>query len=91
MIIVPQIKKDNDGVTDFRYLLPYEDDVSIKVYDHHGTEMDTILECKQDPGEHNVKYDTSHLPTGKDVYMIKTNYDTVVKLMSVDENRQQAI
>lgn len=88
MIIVPQIKKDDNGLTDFRYLLPYQDDVSIKIYDHHGTEMETILECNQEPGEHSVQYDTTRLPVGKYFYMIKTNHDTVVKLMTVGDNSQ---
>ncbi len=86
MIIVPQIKVEADKTADFHYLLPYSDEVSIKIYDHHGNEMETVLNCRQEAGEYNIRYDTSTLPTGKYFYMIRTNQDTVVKLMTVDKS-----
>ena len=88
MIIVPQIQKDENGVTDFRYLLPYQDDITIKIYDHQGMEMDTVLECNQDAGEYHIQYDTSKLPGGKYFYMIKTNHDSVVKLMTIEDEKR---
>lgn len=85
MIIVPQIRLDDAGKTDFKYLLPYQDEVSIKIYNHHGMEMETVLDCYQEAGEYSIRYDTGKLPPGKYFYMIKTNQDTVVKLMTVGD------
>jgi hypothetical protein len=48
---------------------PEKAQVVLKVYDFHGHEISTLLDCDQDPGKHTLEFNTSGLPTG--IYFVR--------------------
>jgi hypothetical protein len=50
--------------TTIKYYLPYESDISLSIYNLLGQHVETLFEGVQNPGQHAVTWDASHLPSG---------------------------
>ncbi|OGS36675.1 MAG: hypothetical protein A2293_13300 [Elusimicrobia bacterium RIFOXYB2_FULL_49_7] len=59
--------------TVFAYRLPTQGPVSLKIYDHSGKLVKSLVQARQEPGQHNVKWNATGLATG--VYFAKIKAD----------------
>ncbi|UCC78963.1 MAG: right-handed parallel beta-helix repeat-containing protein [Candidatus Zixiibacteriota bacterium] len=50
--------------TAIRYSLPYESEISLSIYNLLGRKIETLFEGVQNPGEHDLTWNASHLPSG---------------------------
>ena len=55
------------------YSLPQESDVEIAVYDITGSKIETIINCRQSPGEYKLDWNSKNLPSGVYFYKIIAN------------------
>jgi hypothetical protein len=53
-----------NAATTIRYSLPYKSVVSLSIYNLLGQQVETLFEGVQNPGEHELTWDASHLPSG---------------------------
>ena len=58
--------------TTIRYAIPKSGFVSLKVYNLHGQEIETIVNTEQAPGEHEVSWNPKNLASGVYVYRLQT-------------------
>lgn len=58
--------------TIIRYILPKDENITIKIYDIKGKELETILNKRQFAGEHNVNWNGSNYPSGVYFYQLTT-------------------
>ena len=67
--------------TTISWYLPQDAHVILKVYDLMGREMETLLNCNQAMGEHNVKFNAEGLPGGVYFYLLQANEKVEIKKM----------
>jgi hypothetical protein len=67
--------------TTFRYAIPSETEVSVKVYSLLGTLVDVVFSGRQSAGYHTIAYDASHLASGVYLYRIMAGSDVQMKRM----------
>ena len=53
-----------NAATTIRYTLPNKSEMSLSVYNLLGQKIETLFEGVQNPGEHAITWDASHLPSG---------------------------
>jgi len=63
------------------YKLSAVSDVSLKVYDVIGREVRTLVNARQNPGIHSVKFDARKLPSGVYFYRLQAGEFTSTKKM----------
>jgi hypothetical protein len=69
-------------VTTINYSIPEPGDVSLKIYNVLGKEIQTLLYEFKEAGNHNISFDASHLSSGVYFYQIKSaNYGQTKKLI----------
>ncbi|MFN8134476.1 MAG: T9SS type A sorting domain-containing protein [Bacteroidales bacterium] len=61
--------------------LPRDAHVVLKVYDHIGCEVRTLVNCDQQKGEHFIKFDAAGLPAGVYIYQLQANGKVITKKM----------
>ena len=61
--------------------LPRDAHVVLKVYDHIGCEVKTLVNCDQQKGEHFIKFDAAGLPAGVYIYQLQANGKVITKKM----------
>ncbi len=61
--------------------LPRDAHVVLKVYDHIGCEVRTLVNCNQQKGEHFIKFDAEGLPGGIYIYQLQANGKVITKKM----------
>ena len=71
------------GSTDINYALPSVSQVSLKVYNALGQEIQTLVNRSQINGEHSVSFNAASLPSGLYYYTIKANGFTQTRRMMV--------
>jgi len=57
--------------TTIRYRLPASSHVSLKVYDILGREVETLVDRRVSAGDHQIRFDASHLASGIYIYRLK--------------------
>jgi hypothetical protein len=67
--------------TTIRYHLPRASDVSLKVFDILGREVATLVNTRQDRGEHFVEMNATHLASGVYFYRLEAGGFVSVKRM----------
>lgn len=67
--------------TTIGYELPEESFITLKVYDILGKEVATLVNNKEQPGIHEVKFDGSQLGSGMYIYRMNVDNYTVTKKM----------
>jgi len=67
--------------TNIRFTIPESDQVSLTVYDMLGREVQVLLDENMYAGEHTVRFDASHLPSGVYIYRINAGEFTESKRM----------
>jgi len=50
--------------TTIRYYIPNKSEISLSIYNLLGQRVETLVEGAQNPGEHTLTWDASHLPSG---------------------------
>ena len=63
--------------------LPRDGFVELKVFDHIGCEVRTLVNCDQQKGEHFIKFDAAGLPAGIYIYQLQANGKVITKKMIV--------
>lgn len=63
--------------------LPRDAHVVLKVYDHIGCAVRTLVNCDQQKGEHFIKFDAAGLPAGVYYYQIQANGGFCTKKMII--------
>ncbi|UCC78960.1 MAG: T9SS type A sorting domain-containing protein [Candidatus Zixiibacteriota bacterium] len=53
-----------NAATAIRYSLPYESEIRLSIYNILGRKIEILFEGTQNPGEHIITWDASHLPSG---------------------------
>jgi hypothetical protein len=56
------------GVSSFRFQVSGLEHVTLKIYDLHGREVETVVDGLMPAGEHVVSFDASSLATGVYIY-----------------------
>lgn len=69
--------------TRIEYRLPEESQVLLKIFNLMGQEIETLVNCRQSPGNYYVEFSPGNLPDGQYVYRLSTSGFTDVKLMNV--------
>ncbi|MBN8547040.1 MAG: T9SS type A sorting domain-containing protein [Ignavibacteria bacterium] len=67
--------------TSISYRIPEASNVVIKVYDVMGTEVATLVNGKQEAGNHSIAFDAAKLSSGSYIYTIKAGNFTTSKKM----------
>ncbi|OGB66071.1 MAG: hypothetical protein A2Y94_12380 [Caldithrix sp. RBG_13_44_9] len=68
--------------TSFSFYLPVSENVTLKIYDILGREVDTLINKKLTAGEHQLEYDASRLATGIYFYKLSTdNFSQTRKML----------
>ena len=65
--------------TNFRFVLPSADHVTLKIYDLLGREQATLIEDRLSSGEHSVSWNANSHPSGMYFYQLKTSTFTQTK------------
>jgi hypothetical protein len=60
------------NMTTINFSIAAHSSVSLKVYDLLGKEVETLVSCDLNPGEHQIKFDASRLSHGVYVYILRT-------------------
>jgi hypothetical protein len=68
-------------VTLIKYHCARAGDVSLKVYDILGNEVETLVNSKQEPGNYSVNFDGSNFPSGVYYYRLEAGDYVEVKKM----------
>ncbi len=68
-------------VTQIRYQLTVESNVTLRVYNLLGEEIATLADEKQQPGEHKLEFDGTNLPSGIYFYRLMTDSFSEVRSM----------
>ncbi|MFQ6003526.1 MAG: T9SS type A sorting domain-containing protein, partial [Candidatus Zixiibacteriota bacterium] len=63
--------------TTFQFSIPKPEHVILKVFDVVGREIETVIDGIYIPGEHNIIWEASHLPSG--IYFYKFQAENVVR------------
>lgn len=71
------------SATVINYTLKQSDFITIEVIDFLGKEIATLVEERQEAGEHNVNYTNTGLQPGVYFYMLKTKDNNLVRRMIV--------
>ena len=53
-----------NAATSIRYTLPHKSEISLSIYNLLGQRVETLFNGIQNPGEHAITWDASHLPSG---------------------------
>lgn len=72
-----------NAVTMIDYTIGSDDHVSIRLYDVHGRELETIVDEKRPAGSHTAPFDGSRLPNGTYYYRLTTSRGSVVRQMVI--------
>ena len=67
--------------TTFKFVLPSQDFVTLKVYDVSGRLVATVLSKEMTPGEHTVRFDATGLVSGVYFYRLETSAGIQTKKM----------
>jgi hypothetical protein len=67
--------------TTFKFTLPSQDFVTLKVYDVSGRLVATVLSKEMTPGEHTVRFDATGLVSGVYFYRLETSAGVQTKKM----------
>jgi len=67
--------------TNIRYQLPVSSDVSLKVYDMLGREVETLVNSRQSAGTHQVEFDASKLASGVYLYRLRAGSVSLTRQM----------
>ena len=67
--------------TSISYRIPEASNVVIKVYDVMGTEVATLVNGKQEAGNHSIAFEAAKLSSGSYIYTIKAGNFTATKKM----------
>jgi len=67
--------------TNIRFTIPNAERVTLSVYDMLGREIEVILDETMYAGEHTIRFDASHLPSGVYIYRISAGEFTESKRM----------
>jgi Concanavalin A-like lectin/glucanases superfamily/Secretion system C-terminal sorting domain/Fibronectin type III domain len=70
-------------VTIIKYSIPKESDVTIKIYDVLGNEIQTLISGKQASGVYTINFDGSKLASGLYFYVLNSNSIHLVKKMLI--------
>jgi hypothetical protein len=65
------------------FSLPAAGETSLKVYNLVGQEVATLIEGKYERGNHEVRFEGSHLPSGMYFYVLRSNGSTLVEKMAL--------
>lgn len=65
--------------TVIRYQLPVDGNVTLRVYDVLGREVETVVDEKQDAGTHAATFNAASLPSGMYFYRLQAGNHTFVK------------
>ena len=65
-----------NAATTIRYTLSQKSEITLLVYNLLGQQVETLLEGVQNPGEHSLTWDASHLPSGVYFARLATNNAT---------------
>ena len=65
--------------TNFRFILPVAEYVTLRIYDVLGREKTTLIEDRLTPGEHSISWNARTLPSGMYFYRLKTATFTQTK------------
>jgi len=65
--------------TNFRFVLPATEYVTLRIYDVLGREKTTLIEDRLTPGEHSISWNARTLPSGMYFYRLKTATFTQTK------------
>ena len=69
-------------VTQIRYGLPRDAEVTLVIYNQLGQKVATLMEGRQTAGYHTVSFDAAQLPSGPYFYQIQAGtYQKVMKMM----------
>jgi len=63
--------------TTIRYYIPNKSEISLSIYNLLGQRVETLVEDAQNPGEHTLTWDASHLPSG--VYFARLRSDNATE------------
>jgi len=53
-----------NAATTIKYSLPIESEISLSIYNLLGQRVETLFDGVQDPGEHALTWNATHLPSG---------------------------
>ncbi|UCC78957.1 MAG: T9SS type A sorting domain-containing protein [Candidatus Zixiibacteriota bacterium] len=53
-----------NAITTIKYYIPNKSEISLSIYNLLGQRVETLFEGVQNPGEHMLTWDASHLPSG---------------------------
>ncbi len=67
--------------TNIRFTIPHSERVTLTVYDMLGREVEVLVDESMYAGQHTIRFDASHLPSGVYIYRIKAGEFTESKRM----------
>jgi hypothetical protein len=67
--------------TSIKYRIPEDSFVELRIFDILGREIITLINEKQEAGNHTVQFDASNLPSGIYIYRIVSGTFTATKKM----------
>lgn len=70
-----------NATTEIRYTLPTPTDVRVDIYNLLGERIETLVECRQEAGEHSVNWDASKAASGVHFYKLTAGDFTETKRM----------
>ena len=70
-------------ITSIRFTLPNASDVSLRVFDLLGREVDTLVDELLPGGQHEVQFDASSLASGIYIYKLESASESLTRTMTL--------
>ena len=67
--------------TSIKFDIPNSGNVSLKIYDQRGIEVNSVIEGFKNAGSYEVSFNASDLPSGVYFYKLSTKENTIAKKM----------
>ncbi|WP_462319117.1 family 16 glycosylhydrolase [Marinilabilia sp.] len=74
-----------DDYTLINYHLPMNSDVQLFIHDINGRLIQTLINEKQNAGQHQVRWDVKDLPAGVYIYTLQTEGNTITRKCIVEK------
>jgi beta-glucanase (GH16 family) len=74
-----------DDYTLINYHLPMNSDVQLFIHDINGRLIQTLINEKQNAGQHQVRWDVKNLPSGVYIYTLQTEGNTITRKCIVEK------
>ncbi len=72
-----------NSITKLRYFVPEAGNISIKIYDILGREIETLVSEYQNAGEYEITFNSNELPSGIYIYVLTSNKITLARKMTL--------